>query len=214
MHKATQLLLVSPNVVRRRRRPREAPVALVAALAAVALSGPALAGQTEVARSLDIDGDGAAERLTVSREGDDRRLRVIGGGRTLGEMALTSFPLAPASLSVRKGVLVVEDLTGGTTALAVTYRYRLDARVRRLRLIGLDAKAYSRTNAHDWASVSWNLLTGAFLAESAELIEGDDPADAAYGPTRSRRSSRPTAPVWMERTPDPESLFDGAGEAR
>ena len=46
---------------------------------------------------------------------------------------LATYPLGPASLSVRKHVLLVEDLTGGTTATATTYRYRFDASVKRMR---------------------------------------------------------------------------------
>jgi hypothetical protein len=159
----------------------------------------------------DLDGDGEVDTVYVQRGEDSRKLSVMVAYRSevdlghdpVGELTLDPYPLGPASLEIRKGVLVVDDLTGGTSATAATYRYRFDPAKRRMRLIGLDAKFYSRTNNHGWRSVSWNLLTGAYIEEEADLIEGPE---KEYGPVRTKRGRRLVKVVWMEDTPSAEAL--------
>jgi hypothetical protein len=159
----------------------------------------------------DLDGDGEVDTVYVQRGEDSRKLSVMVAYRSevdlghdpVGELTLDPYPLGPASLEIRKGVLVVDDLTGGTSATAATYRYRFDLAKRRMRLIGLDAKFYSRTNNHGWRSVSWNLLTGAYIEEEADLIEGPE---KEYGPVRTKRGRRLVKVVWMEDTPSAEAL--------
>lgn len=168
--------------------------------------------ETENRIDADLNGDGIADTISIQRGEDSRELKVVAGRRTVGRLTLDPYPLGPAGLKVSNGVLLVDDLTGGTTALSVIYRYRFTPVEKRMRLIGLDVKSYSRTNNHGWRSVSWNLLTGARIDESAELVGKGE--DAAYGPTRTRRSRQPSGPVYMETTPDPESLFDLAADAR
>ena len=69
----------------------------------------------------DIDGDGIADVAFVGGV-DDTRWLVVGIGRKSGGFEPASIdrrldhPLGPASLSVKKNVLLVEDLTGGTSA--------------------------------------------------------------------------------------------------
>jgi hypothetical protein len=159
----------------------------------------------------DLNGDGETDTVFVQRGEESRKLSVRVAYRTevdlghdpVGELALDPFPLGPASLSIRKGVLIVDDLTGGTSAISSTLRYRFDPAKRRMRLIGLDAKFHSRTNAHGWNSVSWNLLTGNYVEERAELIDGPE---RDYGSIRTKRSKRPVRTVYMEDTPNPETL--------
>ena len=126
----------------------------------------------------DLNGDGLADVVFVERSNDDKRdlVALVGyrsetdiGFDKAGVMPLDAFPLGPASFSFRKGVLAVDDLTGGTTATSSTYRFRFDAAARRMRLIGVDAKLYSRTNNHGWSSISWNLLTGAMAVSYTHL---------------------------------------------
>jgi len=162
----------------------------------------------------DIDGDGIADVAFVGGNEETRWL-VVQFGRKGGGFEAASVrrdldhPLGPASLSVRKGVLLVEDLTGGTTATATTYRYRFDPATKRMRLIGLDAERYSRTNSHDSLKISWNLLTGAHEMVRGILNENpnsDD--DAAYRYTKPERTPRKSLPVYMEDTPNPDELID------
>jgi len=128
----------------------------------------------------DFNGDGETDTAFVWRSGegaDEARGLMVGvayrnefdmGHDPAGELSLDPFPLGSASLSVRKGVLIVEDLTGGTTATQSTRRYRYDAKQRKMRLIGIDAERYSRTNSHGTVKISWNLLDGTHIVERGE----------------------------------------------
>lgn len=165
----------------------------------------------------DLNGDGLADVVFVERSNDDKRDMVaLFGYRSetdvgfdkVGTMTLDPFPLGPASFSFKKGVLAVDDLTGGTTATSSTYRFRFDAAARRMRLIGIDAKLYSRTNNHGWSSISWNLLTGAMVHEKADLIEGKTHEENSYGPAKVRREVRKSKPLFMEDAPSGESFFN------
>lgn len=162
----------------------------------------------------DIDGDGLRDLAFIGGNEDARWLVVEIARRGGLEPAsidrnLQPYPLGPASLSVKKRVLLVDDLTGGTTATATTYRYRFDPMARRMRLIGLDAERYSRTNSHDSLKISWNLLTGAHEVVRGILDEhpkGDD--DASYRYTKPGRTVQKSNPVYMEDTPNPDDLID------
>lgn len=182
----------------------------------------------ETRRNGDINGDGIPDVAFVGGNDDARWLVVkIGYKDELDwgfepasvNKGLDPYPLGAASLSVKKNVLLVGDLTGGTTATMATYRYRWDPNVKRMRLIGLDATTYSRTNNHDSIETSWNLLTGAHKVVRGILNkdpEGDD--DAAYRLTKPDNTVRKTAPVYMEDTPDPAGFVEAetvpAGEDR
>ncbi|MFT3896411.1 MAG: hypothetical protein QM719_01725 [Thermomonas sp.] len=173
----------------------------------------------------DIDGDGNIDVAFVGGNQDQRWL-VVERGRNGGgfepastNKALATYALGPASLSLGKHVLLVEDLTGGTTATTTTYRYRFDPAAGRMRLIGIDTERYSRTFSHDSLKISWNLLTGDFVL--ARSILNQRPAgrdNAAYRYTRPERTIRKSNPVYMEDTPDPDDLIDAevvpAGEDR
>jgi hypothetical protein len=103
-------------------------------------------------------------------------------------------------------VLVVEDLTGGTTATQTIYRYRYDAKEGQMRLIGLDATHYSRTNAHDMFKFSWNVMTGALIFERGRVNKGG--GDEAYKMDPPKKLTRKSAPIYMDKTPDTESIFE------
>lgn len=165
----------------------------------------------------DLNGDGLADVVFVERSNDDKRdmVALVGyrsetdiGFDKAGAMPLDAFPLGPASFSFKKGVLIVDDLTGGTTATSSTYRFRYAPAAKRMRLIGLDAKLYSRTNNHGWSSVSWNLLTGAMVHEEAALIEGKTHEENSYGPAKTRREVLKSVPRYMEDAPSGESFFN------
>jgi len=181
---------------------------------AVLLKDLPAGSEMEARLDADIDGDGIADVAFVGGIEDTRWL-VVRMGRRGGGFEPDSIdrnldhPLGPASLAVKKHVLLVDDLTGGTTATATTYRYRWDQAAKRMRLIGLDAERYSRTNSHDSLKISWNLLTGAHEVVRGMLNEhpqGDD--DAAYRYTKPDRTVQKSNPVYLEDTPNPDDLID------
>lgn len=170
-------------------------------------------GRVEARVDGDFNGDGDVDVAAVMRddEAETRRLVVALGYRDefnmghepTGEMAMDPYPLGAAVLTVtKKGVLVVEDLTGGTSAIASTYRFRYDKPAHRMRLIGDDVTYYSRTNNHDQVNISTNRLTGLRLRQIGVLNEGD--GDEAYHMQPQTRETVPTTPLWMEDAPPPD----------
>lgn len=73
----------------------------------------------------DINGDGAPDTVLVGRGEDSRTLKalLLAKGEfdvdmtVAGALKLDAYPLGAASVSIAKGVLKIEDLTGGTTAV-------------------------------------------------------------------------------------------------
>ena len=168
----------------------------------------------------DLNGDGDTDTVFVVASPDERHLYVVLSYRSevdIGHQPGGDFKLAPdalgaAELSIAKGVLTVKDLTGGTTALSATYRYRADKGQPKMRLIGLDATVYSRTYAHDGDEMSWNLVTGDFVT-SLLKVTGDS-EDRSYDRLYTRKFKRPSKPIFMEDTPDPELELVGATKAK
>lgn len=168
----------------------------------------------------DLDRDGDIDTVLVGR-GEDRRMLVVVRAdseetffdRTaLPPLALDPYPLGSTALSAANGVLRVEELSGGTTADNTVYRFRMMPGAEpRLRLIGIDVKRYSRTNAHDAFEVSWNLLTGDFITRKLPLDTSGGPA--AYRPAIERRSKRASPPLYSDTTPDPATLVETASAA-
>lgn len=163
----------------------------------------------------DLTGDRVVDTAFIGR-GEDKRtltvLRTVKGEfdidfEPVGSLELDAYPQGPAEMSIAKGVLKIVDLTGGTTATQATYRYRYDPAARRMRLIGLDATLYSRTYAHDGFEISWNLLTGDFITQDMKLNKKG--GDAAYDPIIEKKGKRPSKPLYMEDTPNPEELIEG-----
>ena len=158
----------------------------------------------------DVTGDGMVDVVFVAASEDVRVLKVMAayadefnnGHEPIGEAAMETYPLGSASLSVKKGVLLVEDLTGGTTAIQSVYRYRFDPKVRRMRLIGDDVSLYSRTNAHDSIEISTNRLTGAQIVTRS--VVGED----GYTDQPAQKKKVATRPIYMEDAPTPETTLD------
>lgn len=158
----------------------------------------------------DLNGDRLTDIVFVARNDESRALCVLFGfveamdmGHSpAGKTELAADALGPVSLSAPKGVLVVDDLTGGTTAISSTYRYRYDAKSKRMRLIGDDVKLYSRTNAHGWQEISTNRLTGLQIRRSADL---DDTGEYVEKP--ETRGKVPTTPLYLEDAPAPETTL-------
>lgn len=158
----------------------------------------------------DVTGDGLRDLVFVARNDETRVLKVMVaytdefdmGYAPVGEMRMGDAPLGSASLSVKKGVLLVEDLDGGTTAIQSLYRFRFDPGNRRMRLIGDDVSLYSRTNAHDSTSISTNRLTGVQIVTRS--VVGED----GYTDQPERKQRVSTAPVWMEDAPLPTKTLD------
>ncbi|QNA82812.1 hypothetical protein G4G27_01380 [Sphingomonas sp. So64.6b] len=165
----------------------------------------------------DLNGDGLIDTAYVAGSPDARTVTVLiaqrPGAKTpfrsIGDLKLEPSPLGPATVSIAKGVLKVEDLTGGGTAISAIYRFRIDPGQGkgqgRMRLIGLDATLYSRTYAHDGYEMSWNLLTSDIVTRDLRLNKGG--GDAAYDKVFEHRSRRPSKPLYMEDTPDPEMIM-------
>lgn len=157
----------------------------------------------------DVTGDGMVDVVFVAASEDVRVLKVMAayadefnnGHEPIGEAAMETYPLGSASLSVKKGVLLVEDLTGGTTAIQSLYRYRFDPKARRMRLIGDDVTLYSRTNAHDSTAISTNRLTGAQTVTRS--VVGED----GYTDQPAQKKTVSTKPVYMEDAPTPETTL-------
>ena len=165
-------------------------------------------GELEVRLDADFNGDGDPDTAAVMRddEKETRRLVVAVGYRSdvdmgydnVGEMAMDPYPLGNASLSVKKNVLIVEDLAGGTSAVSSTYRFRLDPAENRMRLIGDDVTYYSRTHQHDRVDISTNRLTGQRIRQVFELT-GED-----YTPKAPVKETVAKTAIYMEEAPRPD----------
>ena len=181
-----------------------------------------LGDEIETRADGDINSDGDTDTVFVVASPDARTLYVMLSYRSevdLGHEPAGSFKLepdrlGPAELSIGKGVLTIRDLTGGTTALSATYRYRAVSTKagQKMRLIGLDTKLYSRTWAHDGSEMSWNLLTGDVVASELKLVGKGE--DASYDTQFTRKSKRPVKTLYMEDTPDPEEELIRATRAK
>lgn len=157
----------------------------------------------------DLTGDGLRDFAVVGGTESERILIVFAafssetdmGYRPIGSMAMDISPLGAAKLSSKAGVLIVEDLTGGTTAISSLYRFRFDKKADRMRLIGDDVTSYSRTNMHGSVKISTNRLTGVQVSTRSELRGKGDEAKLVPGKGVTSKISR--KPIYMEEAPDP-----------
>jgi hypothetical protein len=166
-------------------------------------------GRIETRLDADLTGDGLRDLAFVAANDDVRVLKVMVsyvnefdmGYDPVGEMRMGDSPLGAAKLSVKNGVLLVEDLDGGTTATQSLYRFRFDPKQRRMRLIGDDVTMYSRTFAHDGVSISTNRLNGAQVKIEKTIVDG------AYIDQPAQRSKVSTKPLYMEEAPLPQGTL-------
>ena len=172
----------------------------------------------ETVMSADFDADGRMDQAMVLRDDERRVLLVLmaeknGGYRRIGVGELDGHPLGEVSLSAPKGVLVIEDLTGGTTAIQSTYRYRWERGTDRMRLIGDDASLYSRTWQHGTTTVSTNRLTGKRITTINKLV-GEPGDNAELGADQATTTTVPTEPkLYLGDAPTPdETLGLGSDE--
>src|SRR6478735_5095264 len=167
--------------------------------------------RVETQLDADFNGDFQADVAMVIRNDDERWLLVaLGEGKGLKRIGLGEldpYPLGDASLEEKKGVLLITDLTGGTTAIQSTYRYRYEEETGRMRLIGDDAELYSRTNSHGGVSVSTNRLTGVRITQTSTIDEPD--GERRF--SKEKRSAVPKDKLYLETAPSPEDTV-GIGE--
>ena len=173
--------------------------------------GLELGEEIETRADGDLNGDGDTDTVYVVSSPDARTLHVLISYRSevdlghspAGELKLEPDRLGAADLTIAKGVLTIRDLTGGTTALSATYRYRATDTKEgaRMRLIGLDATVYSRTFAHDGNEMSWNVATGDTITS---LLKVAAAGDGGYDKLYTRKFRQPARVIYMEDTPGAE----------
>ena len=163
----------------------------------------------------DLNGDGVDDIAFLAGNEDSRSLTVLLSAKgevdvdfTAETLELEPTMFGPGTLTIAGHVLTFEDLTGGTTAIASNRRFRYDGLRKRMRLIGLDATVYSRTNAHDGFETSWNLLNGDTITRELRLVEGA--GEDAYENGRERRFKRRIRPQFLADSPDPETTLEEA----
>jgi hypothetical protein len=183
-------------------------ILIAAASAAHAYEPEIRDGETLVTRvDGDLDGDGMADTAWITSSEDKRELVVHLTDGATEALTLDTTPLGPGTLAIKGGVLLFEDLTGGTTAIAATRRYRFDKNEIRMRLIGYDATFYSRTEAHNGFEVSWNLVTGAAITRTMQLNRSGK-GDAEFNRIDEHRQVKRSRRVWLSETPSPEDLIE------
>lgn len=166
----------------------------------------------ESAHQPDLNGDGQPDLVLVLAGPDNEVRRLLaaltvpGGYRNIGEAALPGYPLGPAEVAFTdRKVLVVTDLTGGTTANQSVMRYRYEAATGAgdgMRYIGLDLTNYSRTNQHDLTHLSYNWLTGDHVRQVNRLTKRGD-----YAPQKPIRKKLEPQRYFMEDTADPDDFL-------
>ncbi|MFM5908349.1 MAG: hypothetical protein ACKOPO_12325 [Novosphingobium sp.] len=176
--------------------------------ASIAKSLP-VGAQVETRLDADVTGDGLADVIVVFGSGEARQLRVLAAGprgfERIGQTAMDPSPIGSAELRVARGVLIVEDMSGGTTATASLFRWRYDPAVRKMRLIGDDVSLYSRTWAHDGLDISTNRITGQRVT-TRQLLRGRNDS-AGYVPSKPVRKTVSRDPVYMGSEPTPDQTL-------
>lgn len=162
----------------------------------------------------DFDQDRMPDRALIVRSGEGaRELWVVTSQRMENQLPdrvvevlkLDPAPLVPGSLAVTGNVLVLDELTGGTTAVASTHRFRFDGFIEGMRLIGLDATLFSRTFAHDGVKVSWNLLTKDLITQDLKLDTSK--GHPAYAEVNAKRTKKRTRRLRLEESPSGQDLL-------
>lgn len=150
----------------------------------------------------DLDGDGLTDVVVLSEAEDDRRVIVLrafnneaeAGFELPDQLELDPVPVDGTALRVERKVLVVEEITGGTVHAEVRWRFRWDATLGAMRLIGDDLRSPA-TAARSAVSVSTNRLTG----RQVWTIDG-----------ATREARVDAAPIRMADVPDPFEVLAGS----
>ena len=174
-----------------------------------------LDGRKVVSRlDADVTGDGVADVVFVAASDSEYTVTVLmrlhgktvdGKGQMKGLQGVDSLqievtPHGPPTVAVRKDVLIVESMTGGSSVRTTAiYRYRFDAEEGRMRLIGLDAE---RTSSTAGVKMSWNTLNGTRIVQRSTV----DAKGFRFGP--ETRSTHKAGTIYMSLTPNPEDLLD------
>lgn len=166
----------------------------------------------ESRHAFDLNRDGTPDLVLVVRHPDNEARKLVAavatprGLRNAGEAQLPGYPLGDANVEFNaRGVLVVTDLVGGTTANQTVYRYRYEgpsAADGAMRFTGMDIGNYSRTNQHDSTTLSYNYLTGGFEKRVDRLTKRGD-----YVPTKPVRRTGAPECRFMDDTPDPDDIL-------
>ena len=195
-------------------------------------AGPALAQGTEILPGIelpagaevearvkgDLNGDGIEDAAYIAHNDDSRALTVVLSVKDefsvdyrTEVLELDPSAFGPGKLTLDGTVLKFEDVTGGTTTVSSTRRFRYDGRGDRMRLIGLDASVMSRTFAHDGFETSWNLLNGDATTRELKLNTGG--GDAAYNSGPQHSFKRRIRAQWLSESPDPEVVLEEMRES-
>jgi hypothetical protein len=151
----------------------------------------------------DLNGDGRADRVihvvqagigydpdAIAAAPESHALLILladGGGWRRAGMATKLQTIVPQwglNLTIRRGVLMVEQNFGMTEVMDVTHRFRLDPATGRFLLIGRDQMSYTRPQeASDPVKTSENYLTGQRL-----ITTGHYTASGGYRETERREA--------------------------
>lgn len=197
------------------RRAALATLAVTLSACVASQADPQLSASREPAthETHDWNGDGALDRAAIVEGEGGLVLQFETGGPNgmvqrlvLGDDGSLLYP----GVAVEGITLVLQQLTGGTTAVSSTHRFRWDATLGAMRLIGLDATLYSRTFAHDGRKASWNLLTGDLHTHTMRLRK--DEGDIAYDEVDKQRRKRNSTPLRLEDSPSGDDLLGWPSE--
>ncbi len=194
-------------------------LALFAASAAHAQTTEILPGvelpagtEVEILVKGDFNGDEIEDAAYTAHNQDSRALTVLLSVKHefdfeyRPEVLILDSSSSPNSLTIEGNVLKLEELSSGTTVFSSTLRFRHDGRGEQMRLIGMDARVFSRTFAHDGFEASWNLLNGDATTRELKLNTGD--GDEAYKPGLQRSFKRRVRAQWLSDAPDPETFLE------
>ncbi len=165
----------------------------------------------------DLNGDGVNDIAYLAHNADSRALTVMLSVKHefdvehRPEMLILDSSSTPSALVIEGNVLKLEELSGGTTVFSSTMRFRYDGRGDQMRLIGMDARVYSRTYAHDGFEASWNLLNGDVTTRELKLNTGG--GDEAYKSGPQRSFKRRIRAQWLSDAPDPETFLEELRES-
>jgi hypothetical protein len=174
------------------------------------------AGRKVIARlDADVNRDGVPDVVFVAASDSEHTVTVLmrlhgktvdGKGQMKGLQGIDSLqievtPHGPPTVSVRKDVLIIESMTGGSSVRTTAiYRYRFEPDEGRMRLIGLDAE---RTSSTAGIKMSWNTLNGTRIVQRSKV----DSQGFRFGP-ESKSIEKAGGPIYMSLTPNPEDILD------